>query len=58
MHMHMHMRAFRTDGAPGGVLQTEGSQGPPGEKAEGNDVGSIEGGAAASVLTQTRAPAC
>lgn len=47
------MRAFRTDGALGGVLQTEGSQGPPGEKAEGNDEDSIEGGAGIFVLAQT-----
>lgn len=46
------MRAFRTDGALGGVLQTEGSQGPPGVKAEGNGEGSIQGFAGIFVLAQ------
>lgn len=52
-HKHTHTRAFRTDGALGGVLQTEGSQGPPGVKAEGNDEGSTEGFAGIFVLAQT-----
>lgn len=47
------MQAIRTDGALGGVLQTEGSQGPPGEKAEGNDEDSIEGSGGILVLAQT-----
>lgn len=50
---HKHVHAFRTDGALGGVLQTEGSQGPPGEKAEGNEEDSIEGAAGIFVLAQT-----
>lgn len=52
-HKHKHMPAFGTDGALGGVLQTEGSQGPPGVKAEGNDEGSMEGFAGIFVLAQT-----